>query len=65
LPIELAPEEADVLAEVLSEYLSDLRMEISDTDSMDFRTQLKRKQALLKDVLAKIRNSRAGGTRLA
>ena len=65
MPIELAPEEADVLAEVLSEYLSDLRMEISDTDSMDFRTQLKRKQALLKDVLAKIRNSRAGGTRLA
>jgi hypothetical protein len=65
LPIELAPEEADVLAEVLSEYLSDLRMEISDTDSMDFRTRLKRKQSLLKDVLAKIRNSRAGGTRLA
>lgn len=40
--IEMTPEEAQILLEILEVYLSDLRMEIADTDQMDFREGLKR-----------------------
>jgi len=45
--IELTAEEAAVLKETLDSFLSDLRMEIADTDRMDFREGLKRRKALL------------------
>lgn len=49
LQIDLTHEDADVLRSVLESYLSDLRMEIANTDSMDFREMLKqRKQVLIK-----------------
>ena len=48
--LDLTKEENDILAMVLESYLSDLRMEIADTDSMDFRESLKKK----KDVLMKV-----------
>ena len=38
-------------AEALESYLSDLRMEIADTDSYDFRQGLKRRKATLLKVL--------------
>ena len=34
-----------MLREVLENYLSDLRMEIADTDSMDFREGLKHRKS--------------------
>ena len=46
--IQLADEEAEILKSVLEEYISDLRMEVSNTDSMDLREALKRKEAILK-----------------
>ncbi len=49
--LELTKEEKDILAMVLESYLSDLRMEIADTDSMDFRESLKKKKDVLKKVL--------------
>ncbi len=49
--LELTKEEKGVLAEVLESYLSDLRMEIADTDSMDFRESLKKKKAVLNKAL--------------
>ena len=55
--IELTPEQADVLAQVLNDYLSDLRMEIADTDLMDFRDKLKHKKAVLNQVLEMIHPS--------
>jgi len=48
--LELTSEEAYVLHEVLNSYLSDLRMEIADTDRMDFREQLKHRRELLERV---------------
>jgi hypothetical protein len=42
--IELAPEEAEELHLILESYLSDLRMEIADTDNRDFRENLKRRE---------------------
>jgi hypothetical protein len=52
--IELADEDAEILKAVLEEYISDLRMEVSNTDSMDFREQLKRKETVLKRVVDRL-----------
>ncbi len=49
--LDLTKEENDILAMVLESYLSDLRMEIADTDSMDFRESLKKRKDVLKKVL--------------
>jgi hypothetical protein len=53
-PITLTQEEATALKDVLSHYLSDLRMEIADTDSMRFREGLKRKEVMLKKLLQQL-----------
>jgi hypothetical protein len=45
--LTLTSEEASVLHEVLDNYVSDLRMEISNTDSMDFRERLKTKKVFV------------------
>jgi hypothetical protein len=52
--IELAPEEKDMLADILTSYLSDLRMEIADTDLKDYRDGLKLKEEFIKKVLSKL-----------
>ncbi len=49
--LDLTKEESDILANILENYLSDLRMEIADTDRMDFRESLKKKKVVLKKVL--------------
>jgi hypothetical protein len=49
LQLDLNPEEKEILISILDSCLSDLRMEISDTDSQDYRDVLKqRKEVLLK-----------------
>ncbi|MBW3661166.1 MAG: hypothetical protein KY397_05980 [Gemmatimonadetes bacterium] len=49
--VDLTDEEREILRTVLESYLSDLRMEIADTDSMDFREMLKRRKEVLHKVL--------------
>ena len=39
--VDLTPEEARMLRDVLESYLSDLRMEIAGTESVSFRENLK------------------------
>lgn len=47
--LDLTEDEEKVLHTVIDSYLSDLRMEIADTDRKDFREMLKqRKQVLIK-----------------
>ena len=53
--LDLTKEEKDVLLVVLEDYVSDLRMEIADTDKMDFREMLKNQKETLKRVLEKLR----------
>jgi len=50
--LNLNQEQRETLQESLISYLSDLRLEIADTDNHDFREQLKHKEVVLKDVLA-------------
>ncbi len=55
--LNLSSEQAETLAQVLEDYISDLRMEVANTDSQEFRDDLKKKELFLKDLL-----SRLGGT---
>ncbi|MEW6488778.1 MAG: hypothetical protein AB1578_12810 [Thermodesulfobacteriota bacterium] len=55
--IELTEAEAATLQDVLESYLSDLRMEIADTDRMEFREELKAKKKVVADVMGRL----AGG----
>lgn len=49
--LEINDEEREILTGVLESYLSDLRMEISNTDSLDFRNKLKERKKVLEKVL--------------
>ncbi len=51
MQINLTAEEAAMLNDVLTGYLSDLRMEIADTDNLDFREGLKKTEVLLTRII--------------
>ena len=51
IQLDITEEERQVLAGVLQSYLSDLRMEIANTDSYDFRQLLKDRKEVLEKVL--------------
>lgn len=57
--LELTPEEAALLREIIADDLSDLRMEITDTDSMDYRTELRLREALFNRLLQQLEAPRA------
>lgn len=48
--LELSSEEAYVLRDTLESYLSDLRMEIADTDRQEYREQLKHRKQILERI---------------
>ena len=52
IQLDLTPEEQETLSAILENAISDLRMEISHTDRLDFRTGLKRKKAVLNKLLS-------------
>jgi hypothetical protein len=49
--LHITSEENQILIAVLQSYLSDLRMEIADTDQYEFRQSLKRQKEILMHVL--------------
>jgi len=52
--IQIAEDEVEVLRSVLEEYISELRMKVANTDSMDFRDDLKRKEEVLKALVGRL-----------
>ncbi len=50
--LQLDEETRNTLAETIESAIGDLRMEIADTDSYDFRQMLKVREATLKRLLA-------------
>lgn len=50
--LNFSEEELKMFKEILENYLSDLRMEIADTDQMDFRESLKKKENFLNELLS-------------
>jgi hypothetical protein len=57
LNLELEPRDGEVLAAVLEDTISDLRMEIANTDSLDFRQELKAREEVLKRLLGRLRTA--------
>jgi len=55
IELKLTNEEATNLKDVLTNYVSDLRMEIADTDKFEFREELKKKKKFLVDLIDRIR----------
>lgn len=53
--IELSQEEHDLLVAVLDEFLSDLRMEIADTDSADYKDELRHEKAVIIALIEKVK----------
>lgn len=53
--LDLTQQETEILATALDDYVSDLRMEIANTDSMEVRDELKIREALLKRVVSDLR----------
>ncbi len=53
--LNLTPEQAETLEQTLVSYLSDLRMEIVDTDNSVFREMLKERKKLLNEILAQVK----------
>jgi len=52
--LELTTAERDMLRDLLKNYLSDFRMEISQTDTPDYRTELKAQEAMLDKIIEKL-----------
>ena len=52
--IALTDDEAEMLKHILENYLSDLRMEVADTDRKDFREELKEREFFLKNLIQRL-----------
>ena len=52
MQLNLEPQEARVLHDVLTEYLSNLRFDIRDTESYEMRQDLKEGERIIKDIIA-------------
>lgn len=53
--IEITSEEAEQLGSMLEEYLSDLRMEIVDTEDHKFRESLKGRKAFVERLMSQLK----------
>jgi hypothetical protein len=51
IQLNLTQEDVSILKKVLEDYLSDLRMEVADTDMQDFRNSLKKEEEAIKEIL--------------
>ena len=49
--IRLSPEESEMLRKILESYLSDLCVEIGDTEAKELREALKREKSFINDLL--------------
>ena len=53
--LSLTDKEGETLTKALEAYLSDLRMEIADTDAHDFREGLKQEASVITRMLERLR----------
>ena len=58
----LTHDELELLDDVLGDYISDLRMEIADTDDFNFRQGLKLKAEKLQSILAKLEHQKVASS---
>ena len=51
----LTPQEEDELLLILERYLPDLKSEIANTDSKEFRKELKKREVFMIDLIARLK----------
>jgi len=51
IQLTLTDSDASTLSDLLARYLSDLRMEIADTEHLGFRQHLKEEEVIVKKIL--------------
>lgn len=54
MQLTLQLDEVTLLKDILTSYLSDLRMEIGDTENYELREDLKRDEEMIKVLLARL-----------
>lgn len=59
MELTLQQSEAELLLRILRQYLSDLRMEIADTEQYEFRQGLKQDEAIIKDLIGRLEQGTA------
>lgn len=57
ITLQMTEDEAKCLAAILSFYLSDLRMEIADTERIVWRKRMKSEEAFIKGLLVQLPGS--------
>jgi hypothetical protein len=60
--VQLSPTETTALRQALQSYLSDLRMEITDTDNPAYRRDLRDERAALESVAEKLADAAKSST---
>ena len=59
IQLKITEEERELLIEILENDISDLRMEIADTDRREYREMLKNREVLMKKIQQKLEQSLA------
>ena len=52
--LEFSQQEIDMLNKIVKSYLSELRMEIADTDQSSFKNELRKEEELLNKLIEKM-----------
>lgn len=52
--IDLTPKEVEMLRDIVARYLSDLRVEIADTDDKEFRQFLEGRKDFMQDLIQRL-----------
>jgi hypothetical protein len=60
MELMVQPDEVALLKRILTNYLSDLRMEIADTERYEFRQELKQDEEMIKRLLARLEQLTSG-----
>jgi hypothetical protein len=63
MDVQLSAEESAALRKALHTYLSDLRMEIVDTDNHEYKRDLRAERQVLESTLAKLDTAAGAGAR--
>jgi hypothetical protein len=62
IQLMITEEEQELLIELLENDISDLRMEIADTDRREYRDMLKNREVLMKNIQQKLKQIQAEKT---
>jgi len=52
--LEFSQQERDMLNKIVKSYLSELRMEIADTDQLSFKKDLRKEEDMLNNLINKL-----------